>query len=165
MRRLANYRQARPCLQLGTDRWVADLLRGRHAQEVENLKNRLSFCEITQDGDDEGCFRVTELPTAKQATLIRRALGLHKRQDQRGRPEFLKKRSVELARPASPAREEAEAGTRVEARSSFSGGIDGRPSGAYSAAKSPLSSDSAPLAISRITRSGWSFGTRVSKST
>jgi hypothetical protein len=36
----------------------------------------LSFCKVTQDGDDEGFLRLMDLPTPKQAILIRTALGL-----------------------------------------------------------------------------------------
>jgi hypothetical protein len=40
------------------------------------LKHRLAFSELTQDGDDEGCFRLHQLPTPKQAEIIRDVLGL-----------------------------------------------------------------------------------------
>jgi hypothetical protein len=42
-------------------------------------KARLSFCTVTQDGDDEGCLRLHQLPTVAQATVIRDALGIRKR--------------------------------------------------------------------------------------
>jgi hypothetical protein len=42
-------------------------------------KARLSFCELTQDGDDEGTFRLHTLPTPDQAAAIRTALGIRKR--------------------------------------------------------------------------------------
>jgi hypothetical protein len=35
------------------------------------LKKRLSFCRVTQDGDDEGCLRLDRLPAAGEAGLIR----------------------------------------------------------------------------------------------
>lgn len=38
------------------------------------LKNRLSFCRVTQDGGDEGYFRLFDLPTPEQADLIRKAI-------------------------------------------------------------------------------------------
>lgn len=44
-----------------------------------NIKRRLSFCKITQDGYDEGCLRLDELPTLEQAVLIRMALGLKRK--------------------------------------------------------------------------------------
>jgi hypothetical protein len=46
-----------------------------------NLKKRLaSFCQVTQDGDDEGCLRMRALPrTPEQVVLIRKAVGLPKR--------------------------------------------------------------------------------------
>ena len=42
-------------------------------------KKDLAFCELAQDGDDEGCFRLRGLPTPAQAAVIRRRLGLRKR--------------------------------------------------------------------------------------
>jgi hypothetical protein len=44
-----------------------------------NIKRRLAFCRITQDGDDEGCLHLDQLPTPAEATLIREALGIRKR--------------------------------------------------------------------------------------
>jgi hypothetical protein len=38
---------------------------------------RLSLCKVSQDGDDEGCLRLMDLPTPEQALLIRKALGLN----------------------------------------------------------------------------------------
>jgi hypothetical protein len=47
------------------------------ARKWNNLMSRLSsFCTVTQGGDDEGCFRLLQLPTAEQAIIIRKALGL-----------------------------------------------------------------------------------------
>lgn len=42
-------------------------------------KARLSFCELLQDGDAEGCLRLIDLPTPDQAIIIRDAIGLRKR--------------------------------------------------------------------------------------
>jgi hypothetical protein len=44
-------------------------------------KARLSFCHVTQDGDDEGCLRLFNLPTPDQAEVIRDVVGLRKRRD------------------------------------------------------------------------------------
>jgi hypothetical protein len=44
-----------------------------------NIKRRLAFCRLTQDGDDEGCLRLDRLPTSAEAALIREALGIRKR--------------------------------------------------------------------------------------
>jgi hypothetical protein len=45
-----------------------------------NVKVRLgSFCRLTQDGDDEGCFHLDRLPTQGEAEAIRDALGIRKR--------------------------------------------------------------------------------------
>jgi hypothetical protein len=42
-------------------------------------KKRLSFCRVSQDGDDEGCLELHGLPTPKQAKMIRAALGFRRR--------------------------------------------------------------------------------------
>jgi hypothetical protein len=44
-----------------------------------SIKRRLDFCRVAQDGDDEGCLRLDQLPTPAQAGLIRQALGIRKR--------------------------------------------------------------------------------------
>ena len=44
-------------------------------------KARFSFCKVTQDGDDEGCLRLFNLPTPDQAAIIRNVLGIRKRQE------------------------------------------------------------------------------------
>jgi hypothetical protein len=43
------------------------------------MKRRLSFCVVTQDGDDEGCFKLARLPAVEEAEAIRRAVGIHAR--------------------------------------------------------------------------------------
>jgi hypothetical protein len=43
-----------------------------------NVKHRLNFCRVTQDGDDEGCLHLDRLPTPEEAGLIREALGIRK---------------------------------------------------------------------------------------
>ena len=43
------------------------------------MDQRLSFCQVTQDGDDEGCLRLFDLPTPEQAVLIRKAIGLKRK--------------------------------------------------------------------------------------
>jgi hypothetical protein len=42
-------------------------------------KKRMSFCKVTQDGDDEGVFRLHQLPTPEQAEVIRDVVGIRKR--------------------------------------------------------------------------------------
>jgi hypothetical protein len=44
-------------------------------------KQRLSFCQVTQDGEDEGCLRLHQLPTPEQAAVIRDILGIQKRRE------------------------------------------------------------------------------------
>ena len=53
----------------------------RSARHWTATKQRLAFCELTQDGDDEGCFRLHGLPTAGQVAEIRAALGIRKRRE------------------------------------------------------------------------------------
>jgi hypothetical protein len=52
----------------------------RSALHWTHTKKRLGFCQVTQDGDDEGCLRLHQLPTVEQAAVIRDALGIRKRQ-------------------------------------------------------------------------------------
>jgi hypothetical protein len=59
------------------------------------IKKRLGFCTVEQDGDDEGCLRLHELPTVEQAEEIRRALGLRKRVEIS--PEELERKRAQVA--------------------------------------------------------------------
>ena len=58
--------------------WLVHVI-GRSARHWAAIKRRLAFMTITQDGDEEGCFRLLGLPTAEEAALIREALSLRKR--------------------------------------------------------------------------------------
>jgi hypothetical protein len=49
---------------------------GRHWTAT---KAKLSFCTVTQDGDDEGVVRLHYLPTADEAEVLRDVLGVRKR--------------------------------------------------------------------------------------
>ena len=42
-------------------------------------KKFMAFCTISQDGDDEGVFRLNRLPTTLEGNMIRRVVGLPKR--------------------------------------------------------------------------------------
>ena len=44
-------------------------------------KARLGFCELSQDGEGEGCLRLAHLPTPDQAEAIRDAQGIQKRRE------------------------------------------------------------------------------------
>jgi hypothetical protein len=57
-----------------------------------SAKEDLSFCRLTQDGEDEGCLRLQQLPTAAQAIAIRDVLGIRKRAD-RGAEELERRRA------------------------------------------------------------------------
>jgi hypothetical protein len=45
----------------------------------KNAKAKLSFCNVTQDGDWEGCLRLDHLPSPAEAKAIRDVLGIRKR--------------------------------------------------------------------------------------
>jgi hypothetical protein len=49
------------------------------ARRWSNVKARLRFCHLLNDGDDEGCFHLDRLPTPTEATKIREVLGIRKR--------------------------------------------------------------------------------------
>jgi hypothetical protein len=50
------------------------------SRKWNNLRRDLSHLgKCTQDGDDEGIIRLDRLPTAEEATAIRKAIGLSKR--------------------------------------------------------------------------------------
>jgi hypothetical protein len=49
------------------------------ARRWTNVKRRLGFCRVTQDGDDEGCLHLDRLPTPEEAALIREVVGIRKR--------------------------------------------------------------------------------------
>src|SRR5262249_42065960 len=44
-----------------------------------SIKERLSFCRVTQDGDDEGCLHLDHLPNKEEAAKVRACLKLRKR--------------------------------------------------------------------------------------
>jgi hypothetical protein len=45
----------------------------------KNAKAKLSFCQVGQDGDWEGCLRLGRLPIPAEAKAIREVLGIRKR--------------------------------------------------------------------------------------
>jgi hypothetical protein len=53
----------------------------RSARHWTATKEKLPFCTVTQDGDEEGCLRLNQLPTPGQATVIRDILGIRKKQE------------------------------------------------------------------------------------
>jgi hypothetical protein len=44
-----------------------------------NIKHRLNFCRVVQDGDDEGCLQLDRMPAPTEAGVIREALGIRRR--------------------------------------------------------------------------------------
>jgi hypothetical protein len=65
------------------------------ARRWSSVKKRLVFCQVTQNGDDEGCFRLLALPIFSQAAALRKALGIRKRPVYS--PEVLEKKRRMLA--------------------------------------------------------------------
>jgi len=49
------------------------VMTGESVRRWKNVKKRLAFRRISQDGDDEGCLHLDRLPTAHEADLIRGA--------------------------------------------------------------------------------------------
>ena len=49
------------------------VMTGESVGRWKNVKKRLAFRRISQDGDDEGCLHLDRLPTAHEADLIRGA--------------------------------------------------------------------------------------------
>jgi hypothetical protein len=56
-------------------------VRCRSAQHWTWTKKKLSFCNVSQDGDDEGVLRLHQQPTPAQANVIRDTLGIQKRKE------------------------------------------------------------------------------------
>jgi hypothetical protein len=50
------------------------------------LKERLSFCELTRDGSDEGVLRLARMPFRTEAAIIRSSLGIRSRGKRREKP-------------------------------------------------------------------------------
>jgi hypothetical protein len=49
------------------------------ARRWSNVKQRLGFCQLRQDGDAEGTLRLDRLPTPHEAALVREALGVKRK--------------------------------------------------------------------------------------
>jgi hypothetical protein len=49
----------------------------RSARQWTFAKRQMVFCQVGQDGDDEGILRLARLPTSNEAEVIRRYIGLH----------------------------------------------------------------------------------------
>jgi hypothetical protein len=60
--------------------WVL-FVAARSRRHWAATKVRLSFCGVTQDGDEEGCLRLHQLPSPEQAAAIRDALGIRKKME------------------------------------------------------------------------------------
>jgi hypothetical protein len=53
--------------------------RTQSARRWTNVKGRLMFCRLTQDGEDEGCLRLDRIPNLAEAVVIRYALGIKRK--------------------------------------------------------------------------------------
>jgi len=58
--------------------WVL-VIESDHGRTWEAAKRKLAFCTVTQDGDTDGCLRLHQLPTPRQAAAIREVLGIRKK--------------------------------------------------------------------------------------
>jgi hypothetical protein len=52
---------------------------GESARRWSAIKDKLAFCQLHQDGDDEGCLHLDHLPSADEAEAIRAVLHIRKR--------------------------------------------------------------------------------------
>jgi hypothetical protein len=89
--------------------WVL-FVAARSRRHWAATKVRLSFCGVTQDGDEEGCLRLHQLPSPEQAAAIRDALGIRKKME--FTPDDLERRRASVTR-LSPALRSAKASVPV----------------------------------------------------
>jgi hypothetical protein len=75
--------------------WVL-FVTARSHRHWSAMKVRLAFCGVTQDGDDEGCLRLHQLPTPEQAAVIRHVLGIRKKME--FTPDDLERRRASMTR-------------------------------------------------------------------
>jgi hypothetical protein len=54
------------------------VIRGESSRRWHFVKQRLSFCRLANDGDDEGSLFFERLPTVAEAALIREALAIRR---------------------------------------------------------------------------------------
>jgi hypothetical protein len=66
------------CTWGDNETWVAYLAPGS-VRKWNTLKSLLSFCQLTQDGKDEGCLRFGPGLTPEEGDRLRKALGIRKR--------------------------------------------------------------------------------------
>ncbi len=66
-----------------------------------NTKKRLAFCNVSQDGDDEGVLALDRLPTPEEASIIREAIGIRKRRHLSAEERAQKAITLERARSLS----------------------------------------------------------------
>jgi hypothetical protein len=60
--------------------WVI-YVAARSARAWSAVKKRMSFCRVTQDGDEEGCLRLDRFPTTEEAEILRETLRIRKRRE------------------------------------------------------------------------------------
>ena len=71
-------------------------VRCRSPQHWTFTKRRLVFMTVTQDGDEEGCLRLFQIPAPHEAVVIRDVMGLRRRVDYA--PEALERKRASMAR-------------------------------------------------------------------
>lgn len=59
-------------------RWFVYIKLEGHARKWNNVKKRLAFMKIEQDGDDEGILSMLNWPSDEQAEILRKAVGFRK---------------------------------------------------------------------------------------
>ena len=69
----------RGCICADGDGFLIVVCAGDSARRWANTKTKLSFCRMTQDGDDEGCLHLDRLPTPKEADMIRDPLKIKRK--------------------------------------------------------------------------------------
>lgn len=83
---------------------------GRSKRHWSAIKKRLSFCQVTQDGDEEGCLRLRMLPSPEQAQALRKSFSLPMRPTYSA--EVLERKKASMAK-ASAARGAAKTARQV----------------------------------------------------
>ncbi len=83
---------------------------GNSKRHWSGIKRQLSFCVVTQDGDEGGVLRLMRLPTPDEAKIIREVVGVRKRPT--FAPDILERKRASMAR-ASAARGSAKTPTKA----------------------------------------------------
>jgi len=66
-------------LCVSNDECLSEKERNASPRRWSNVKARLAFCHVSQDGDDEGCLQLDRPPAPHQVEAMGEALGIGKR--------------------------------------------------------------------------------------